>query len=468
MNPLFDSTVTGQSRAVGAAPRDPWRLAVVYPPALSGMHVWSGEALTVGRAEAHPNALSLPHGTVSRQHARLTRTAEGAAALVDLNSRNGTWLNGAAVGEGASPLALGDVLRFGDVIAVLEPCPLAAAEARAVDRAVVPGVSAAAVALRVNIARAAADPSPVLLVGETGSGKERVAREVHRLSRRQGAWVPLNCAELSGQLAESQLFGHERGAFTGAEREAPGVFRAAQGGTLLLDEIGELPIELQPKLLRVLQEREVRPVGRSKPVSVDVRVIAATHRDLWAAVDAGAFRRDLMARLALWEIAVPPLRERAADILDWLSLLWTAWHRQRSMPAPPLEWTPRAAEAVLLHPWPENLRGLERLVHRLAARGAQGGPVDSQELPLAAGEPGPAASPRLPERAAESPAAAAGGAARRQELPPAPDAEALRAALAANRGSVRATAAQFGRERRQIYRWMQAYGIERPPEEPDA
>src|SRR5262249_13842254 len=150
----------------------------------------------------------------------------------------------------------------------------------AADGDALPGRSAAATALRAALAEAASDQAPVLLVGETGVGKERAAEELHRLSGRAGPLVRVNCAALAPQLVEDQLFGHVRGAFTGAGDDQPGLLRAADGGTLVLDEVGELPAELQPKLLRALEERQVAPLGSTRAVRVDVRVVAATNRDL--------------------------------------------------------------------------------------------------------------------------------------------------------------------------------------------
>src|SRR5690606_21362403 len=200
-----------------------------------------------------------------------------------------------------------------------------------------PGTSMPAQRLRAAVAAAASDRAPVLVLGETGVGKEKIAAELHRLSGRQGPLVAVNCAALSAQLIESQLFGHVRGAFTGATQERAGLFRAATGGTLFLDELGEMPLELQPKLLRAVELGEVVAVGSTQPHRVDVRLIAATNRSLTDEVVAGRFRRDLYARLALWEIAAPPLRSRRADIIDWIDRLHRLWWEPRGEPPAPLD-----------------------------------------------------------------------------------------------------------------------------------
>jgi transcriptional regulator with PAS, ATPase and Fis domain len=255
------------------------------------------------------------------------------------------------------------------------------------------------------------------------------------------------CAALAPQIIESQLFGHVRGAFTGAVADHKGVFRAADRGTLFLDEVGELPVDLQPKLLRVLQDGQVVPLGGMTPTQVDVRVVAATNRDLAAAIEAGGFRRDLYARLALWEIAVPPLRERRVDILAWLARLHRIWIDQRAgAQAALLELAPDAIEAIVLHPWPDNLRGLDRLIHQLAG-GPQRGTIARADLPPALRG---AAAP-----VATAPVAAVPPRERRE----APTREELERVYRELGGSVRALAKHYGRDRKQIYRWLATHGL---------
>ncbi len=211
--------------------------------------------------------------------------------------------------------------------------------------------------------KAAEVQCPVLITGETGTGKEVWAQLLHGLGpRRDQALIPVNCAALTPTLAESQLFGHEKGAFTGASGRSLGVFRAAQGGVIFLDEVGEMPLELQPKLLRVLQEREVTPVGASHPVQVDVQVIAATNRNLSAEVAAGRFREDLLYRLNMVELNVPALRHRIDDIpafVDYFSRKYAAKYKRGI-------WQPTAdrLREFCEFDWPGNIRQLAHVIEQ--------------------------------------------------------------------------------------------------------
>jgi transcriptional regulator with GAF, ATPase, and Fis domain len=247
---------------------------------------------------------------------------------------------------------------------------------------------------------------------------------------------------------ESQLFGHAKGAFTGATEAQPGLFRAAHGGTLFLDEIGELPTALQPKLLRALQEGEILPVGATQPIRVDVRMVAATHRDLARAVADGSFREDLYARLAMVELVVPPLRDRRVDLLGWIDRIAAAWSARRGQETP-LHFDADAAEALLRFAWPLNLRGIERLVHELAAA-APTGAIGRAALPgWLAGARADAADSPAPVRAAAS----------ASEREATPTREEFTRAFHELSGSVHGLARRFDRDRRQIYRWIEAYGL---------
>ena len=199
----------------------------------------------------------------------------------------------------------------------------------------------------------------VLLTGESGTGKELVARRIHRESGRTGAFVPVNCAALPAALLESELFGHERGAFTGADRSRVGRFEQAQGGTLMLDEVGELPLELQAKILRVLEERVIDRLGGRHRIPIDVGVVAATNRELSTAVHAGTFREDLYHRLSVIPIRLPALRERAEDI----PLL--VRHFLKTLGAPEVSVAPRLLSELERAPWPGNVRELKNMVSRM-------------------------------------------------------------------------------------------------------
>ena len=214
-----------------------------------------------------------------------------------------------------------------------------------------------------SIERAAEVECTVLISGETGTGKELWARLLHRSGpRRSKAFVPVNCAALTPSLAESQLFGHEKGAFTGAAGRSLGIFRAAEGGVVFLDEIGEMPPELQPKLLRVLQQREVLPVGASEPVPIDVQVVAATNRDLEREIEKGAFREDLYYRLNMIELKVPPLRERPEDIPAYVEFFSQRFADRYHLPT--WEPTPEALAEFCAFDWPGNVRQLEHCIEQ--------------------------------------------------------------------------------------------------------
>lgn len=214
-----------------------------------------------------------------------------------------------------------------------------------------------------SIERAAEVECTVLISGDTGTGKELWARLLHRSGpRKDKAFIPVNCAALTPSLAESQLFGHEKGAFTGAAGRSLGIFRAAQGGVVFLDEIGEMPQELQPKLLRVLQQREVLPVGATHPVPIDVQVVAATNRNLEEEAAKGAFREDLYYRLNMIELRVPSLRERVEDIPEFIGFFSRQFATKYRLPV----WdpTPETLEQFCSYEWPGNVRQLAHVIEQ--------------------------------------------------------------------------------------------------------
>ncbi|WP_248623748.1 sigma-54 interaction domain-containing protein [Cobetia crustatorum] len=224
------------------------------------------------------------------------------------------------------------------------------------------GESAAMRELGQIIARVAPAPSPVLILGESGTGKELAARDLHRLSGRRGAFVPINCGAISPELLESELFGHLKGAFTGAHRGRDGLFSFADGGTLFLDEIGEMPLAMQAKLLRVLETRRVRPVGGEQEQAVDVRIVAATHRTLEIEVAAGRFREDLYYRLNVLSLTLPALRERPEDI----PALAQHFSQQlsRDLGLPPVPWDHADLTRLCRYGWPGNVRELKNVIER--------------------------------------------------------------------------------------------------------
>ncbi|MFY0533506.1 sigma 54-interacting transcriptional regulator [Nannocystis pusilla] len=436
----------------------------MHPRGLGEPQALAETPVVLGR-QRDAGQLVAAHKTVSRQHAEFRwDPVAGCHTVADLGSRNGTWVDGRSVH--ALPVYLEDqaVLRFGDVLAVYERRDADLRDAPQVSTEAVPGESLAARKLRLAIGRAGPDLAPALILGETGVGKERIAGELHRLSGRRGPLVAVNCAALSPQLVESQLFGHTRGAFTGATTEQPGMFRAATGGTLFLDELGELPLDLQPKLLRAVELGEVVAVGSTQSHRVDVRLIAATNRSLAADVEQGKFRRDLYARLALWEVHAPPLRAAGPTC-------------SRGSTASIAPGTPRAAAASRRCSscrWPSPRRCCcsrgPTTCAACSASSTPSAPPTARSRPT----PGPRAScpwGRSPA-AAPAPAAAPVEASPARTIPraprPRPSREALLATLEANAWSIRATAKHYDCERKQITRWLGMYAIALPGRDPEA
>jgi DNA-binding NtrC family response regulator len=300
---------------------------------------------------------------VSRRHAALEQDAVG-LRIVDLGSRNGTWLGRTRMRE--VYLSGGEVIRMGDTTLVLHTDGIVREVPVSTESSFVHvvGVSPQMRALYPLFARVAPTELPILIEGETGTGKEVLAESLHEASeRRRGPFVVFDCTTVSASLIESELFGHERGAFTGADSLRHGVFEAAHQGTLFLDEIGDLDPALQAKLLRALERREVRRVGGNRWVKVDVRIIAATRRDLDLEVQRQRFRDDLFHRLAVARLELPPLRKRTGDIAFLARFLWGR------MGGDEAALSAHTLERLESHDWPGNVRELQNAVAQLLSLG---------------------------------------------------------------------------------------------------
>ncbi len=424
---------TEQDREVGVASRRvaATTLRLVNGPDFTSMPVRTlshENELLLGR-DVGAGGWSIGDTRVSRVHLRVAwDDRQGCFRATDQQSTNGTRING--LKRATLPLSTGDVLRIGDTVLVLGE----------------PDDAFSYLALAEQAARSLAT---ILVSGETGVGKEVLARQIHGWSGRSGAFVPVNCGALPREIAASELFGHTKGAFSGAGVARRGVFSAAQGGTLLLDEVGELPLEMQPLLLRALQERSIRPVGSDHEHPVDVRVIAATNVRLESAVAEGRFRPDLYARLAQIPIEIPPLRQRRQQILE----LSAGFAQQAGTT---LLVTPEAAEALLLWNWPFNVRELENLIRRWCAMGL---PNNTLDLPFLRGI-SPALAQTIEDRSSAPPLAPPNASGTHSLRNPLSDRAALESMLGACEGNVSEAARRLNTTRAQVYRWMERFGIE--------
>ncbi len=393
--------------------------------------------------------LTIPDGRISTRHATL-ELENGEWCLFDHQSTNGSRVNHVRVSE--KSLRDGDFFELGETLLRLRtelPCPPVAPGD--LDGADVSGLAGAFATLMPALAgdlhtlgRVARSNVSVLLLGETGTGKEVLARAVHAESGRKGAFVAINCGALPATLLESILFGHRKGAFSGAMQDELGLVRSADGGTLFLDEIGDLPSASQAALLRVLQEKEVLPVGATKPVPVDLRVIAATHRPLAALAQSGEFRSDLLARLSAFTHHMPPMRERIED----LGMLIAALARKPSGLGDARWMSSEVTRQLLEHEWPLNVRELEQalVVGRVLSEGGR-----IEQIQLSAVE-----SPRgeeIEEVPDEPPTAL---------LSPKEQAlrEQLIQALMEHRGNVTQVGLAMGKARTQIQRWLRRFALD--------
>jgi two-component system response regulator HydG len=321
------------------------------------VHKLQGESFTAGKDAG--NDLVLSHRFVSGRHLKVTR-AHNRFAVSDQHSTNGTWVGGVRVFEAEVPFFT--TLRIGEGELTLEPALSTTGSGKApINSFGMVGSDPAVRAMIELIERVAPSNAAVAVFGESGTGKELVARAIHTASPRADApFIPVNCAAISKELIESELFGHEKGAFTGAANARKGAFEEADGGTIFLDEIGELPLDLQAKLLRALESGEIKRVGAARPMTVDVRIVAATNRDLIAMSREGKFREDLYYRLCVVPLNLPPLRARPGDLrllADHFLKLYTPRGQRVLL-------TPAAQRALESHAWPGNIRELRNVIHR--------------------------------------------------------------------------------------------------------
>jgi transcriptional regulator with AAA-type ATPase domain len=411
------------------------------------------EAVVLGRGPSRRATRSPDGGTldvrvpgrwVSTNHVAI-RAVGGEWIAEDAGSRNGTFVNGERVKSHV--LREGDVLEAGRVYLKVRGAPAPDgplvrdfdAESSQEPFGVLTLLPELAES-QVSLSRIARSGSvPVLLLGPSGSGKEVLAREVHAQSNRQGPFIAVNCGALPATLVESLLFGHVKGAFSGAARDEAGFVRSAEGGTLFLDEIGDLPAASQAALLRVLQEHEVIPVGSTRALKIDVRVIAATHRLLEVLSSDTGFRSDLLARLRGYTHMLPPLRDRMPDLGVILADILVQLAGER---AARLTFTPEAARALLRYSWPLNIRELRQAMGSAIAL-AVDDVIDLNHLPAELSAP-----PRVPEG---EPSATTNDDVLRDQLI---------ALLHENRGNVTAVARVMGKAPAQIHRWMRRLVID--------
>jgi len=437
-------TAEDRGRRPAEAPRHALVLLFGRVRGTGGERVLGSEAVQLGREVDPERHVQVDDHRASRRHAEIVWSDKQRAYWIrDLGSRNGVHVNGERVAR--EILTSGDLLRVGETVFRFSAIERAVPELAPAEPAFVGRSSSLRRSLALAV-QVAAGNAPVLILGPTGTGKQLVAEAIHRASGRAGPLVSVNCAALPSHLVESELFGHEKGAFSGAETARPGLFRAAQDGTLFLDEVGELAPEIQAKLLRVLDARLIRPVGAVAETPVHVRVVSATNRDLGAAISDGGFRGDLYARLSESIVPLAPLRDRPED----LEPLWHHFVEQLGQGVV-IELCGAAFEAMALHDWPFNVRELRQLVRSTLRLKPHGGVLAVDDLPATMRRPQPERRTPSEPPVTRAVLLAAGET---------PSPRQLRQLVEEFRGNVKEVAAFLGKDRKQIYRWLRRERID--------
>ncbi len=446
-------TMAGEPKRSSSSSTDPG-LVLVYAQDRSAVPlvILLEPGSTVLGREPPPGGITLALSSVSRVHARVTRRGDR-CTIHDLGSRNGILVRGNVV-ESAE-LSDGDDVRIGDAIFVF----VAENARRHIDDGGADEHDHAFIACgpatrRIfdDLASIAASTIPVLVLGETGTGKELVAAATHAASRRKGELRALNCAAIPATLVESELFGVKKGAFSGADRDRPGIVRAADGGTLFLDEIGDLPLEIQPKLLRLLESNEISPVGGARTEQVDVRIVCATHQDLDALVAEKRFRADLYSRIRGYVVHLPPLRARKQDLHFLVRALLARLDRKDAGVSVAF------MVALARYDFPFNVRELFSILRRAVALASKDETLDTKHLPDELLTPKKKSAERSgaggPDRGDDT------ADANENTKPAVPTPDELRAALVEHGGNIAALARLFCRDRSLIHRWLRQHGLD--------